>query len=222
MFLKNILNFIFPCTCCICGKKIIENETYTCENCSNIIKCIMKEGICVDFKNAYFDKLVSAVHYDGIIRKKILEFKFKNKAYLGDFFSKCMVNCLKKYNIISDIIIPVPLHYKRYFERGYNQSAILAKKISKQLNIKYDRTILKKVRNTKAQSTLKYDEREINILNSYKIFNNSKIKDKSIMLIDDVFTTGATANECSKVLKENGASKIIVVTISFVRRNFDG
>ena len=218
MFIENL---IFPRVCFICGKKIFEKQTYTCENCSNILKYMWDEKIC-QYKNAYFDKLVSVFQYQGMIRNKILSFKFNNKTYLGKAFAYYISFLLKNENIFFDLIIPVPIHYKRFFERGYNQSIILAQNISKSFNIKCETKILLKIFNSKAQSLLKLKDRRNNVLNTYKVKNKSKVLGKTILLVDDIFTTGATTNECSKVLKQNGAKSVVVATISYVRRSFDG
>ena len=153
---------------------------------------------------------------------KILSFKFNNKTYLGKAFAYYISFLLKNENIFFDLIIPVPIHYKRFFERGYNQSIILAQNISKSFNIKCETKILLKIFNSKAQSLLKLKDRRNNVLNTYKVKNKSKVLGKTILLVDDIFTTGATTNECSKVLKQNGAKSVVVATISYVRRSFDG
>ena len=117
---------------------------------------------------------------------------------------------IKKY----DIIIPVPISKKRYKQRGYNQSAILAKDLARELKAEYLENILVKIKDNAAQSSLNQDEREANVQGAYKVVNKQKIFDKKILIIDDVFTTGATLNECSRVLKAAGAGNIGVFTIA--------
>jgi len=113
-----------------------------------------------------------------------------------------------------DIICAVPIHKKRKAERGYNQSELIAKEISKKLqNIEY-KDILIKTKNNKRQSDLKREDRIDNVRNVYEIRNKQIIKDKKIIIFDDVYTTGNTVNECSRVLKENGANKILVLTLA--------
>ena len=106
------------------------------------------------------------------------------------------------------------MYYKRKLERGYNQSEILAKEISKYFTSKFITNVLYKFKKSKVQSTLKLDERRKNVLGTYLIKNSDKIKGKTILLVDDIYTTGATASECAKMLKTNGARKVIVVTIA--------
>lgn len=113
-----------------------------------------------------------------------------------------------------DIIIPVPIHKKRYKERGYNQSELLASEIAKTLNISIEKRVLIKNVNNTPQSKLSKIERKNNANGVYKIINAQKIKNKKIIIIDDIYTTGSTANECSKLLKQAGASEIAVFTIA--------
>lgn len=209
-----LCDFFFPKRCIVCEKKNCENLSYACEKCFNIIKYISNEEVFKVIPGMYFDKLISLFLYKGIIRKRILEFKFRDKPFWGRNFAWIMSEMLKTKNIFVDLIIPVPMHYKKILERGYNQSAILAKEISRNLNIKYCGNILKKVKKSAVQSTLNLEQRRINILNTYDIRNKRKLLNKNVLLVDDIYTTGATVNECSRVLKENGAKKVYVVTIA--------
>ena len=222
MFLRNLINIIYVKTCIICNKKINRNISNTCEKCSNILKYMKNEEIAINFENKFYDKLISIFPYEGLIRNRILDFKFNNKAYFGQAFSDIILESLLNNKIRADYIIPVPIHKKRFFERGYNQSEIMARLIGKKLKIKFESHILKKIINSKPQSTLKHIDRERNVLNTYCINNKFDLNEKRIILIDDVYTTGATVNECSRVLKARGVKEIIVVTISYVRRNFNG
>lgn len=213
MFLESLKYLVYPNVCLICGKKIAENKTYACEKCNDILKYNMKRQSKF-YINKHFEKVISCFEYEGVIRNKILEFKFRNKPYLGNSFAKIMAESLAKIKNEFDLIIPVPMHYKRYFKRGYNQSSILAKQIAKLLNKKCVTHVLRKVKNVVPQSTLNSTLRKTNVLNTYQIFNDSKILGKRILLIDDIYTTGATADECAKILKTHGVKSVIVATIA--------
>lgn len=113
-----------------------------------------------------------------------------------------------------DIISAVPIHKKRKHDRGYNQSELIAKELAKNIpNIIY-KNILKKTINNQRQSELKKEERLENVKNVYQIQNRQIIENKRIVLFDDIYTTGSTVNECSRVLKENGAKEILVLTLA--------
>ena len=113
-----------------------------------------------------------------------------------------------------DIIIPVPLHKKRRKKRGYNQSELIAKELSKKLNIQLHRNILYKCINNPPQSSLNQEERKHNIKNAYILKNKKLINNKNILVFDDIYTTGNTVNECSKLLKSAKVNNIGVLTIA--------
>lgn len=119
---------------------------------------------------------------------------------------------LKRY----DIIIPIPISRKRYKERGYNQSELIVRQLSKKCQIEFKKNVLYKTKNIIAQSKLNKIERENNIKNVYDI--NKKIvryiKEKNIIILDDIYTTGSTVNECSKLLKKIGVRSIGIITLA--------
>ena len=151
-----------------------------------------------------------------MIREKIIQYKFQDKSYIYNTFAKIILKnekvcgLLKKY----DIIIPVPIHRKRKLQRGYNQTQLIAKEIAKNIDIKLCDDVLVKSKNTIAQSKLNKNKRKQNIKNAFKVLNLEKIQGKNILLFDDIFTTGSTVNECSKILKKAGAKTVGVLTIA--------
>ena len=119
-----------------------------------------------------------------------------------------------KFGIKNFIVVPIPLHYRRERQRGFNQSKLLADEISKKFNIQVVEC-LKRIKNNDPQAKLKSNnEREKNISGCFKIINPEMIKNKNILLVDDVFTTGATINEAVKILKENSARRIIAIVVA--------
>lgn len=167
--------------------------------------------MCNHFENHYY-----IFKYDNLIRKLIIDYKFNEKTYLYRSFLEFLNNYQKEYIQfkIYDIIIPVPISKKRKRERGYNQSLLIAREISSKEKIKLGDKVISKVKNNNTQSKLNKEERAENVKNVYKITNNKEIINKNILLIDDIYTTGATLNECSKMLKQAGAKKIDVLTIA--------
>ena len=122
----------------------------------------------------------------------------------------------KVFEIIKtyDIILPVPISKKRYNQRGYNQTELIAREISKRANIELVTNCLYKEKNNVPQSTLNKEDRIENVKNAYIIKNSKIIKDKRVIIFDDIYTTGSTVNECSKLLKQNNVKKILVMTIA--------
>lgn len=120
------------------------------------------------------------------------------------------------FPLSSLMLLPVPLHHKRLREREFNQSLLLAKKIGKALKIPLIPDNLQRIRWTRPQIELKGEERLINVKGAFALKNHKTIEGKSILLIDDVYTTGATVRECSKILKKAGVEKVYVLTLARV------
>ena len=210
-----LLDIIYPKECIICGKT---NEDILCDKCYDnmFLNNIVKE--CkIDKYNENYKEHLYIFKYEGKIRNIILDYKFNDKAYLYEFFVKIILKnekiCrkIKKY----DIIIPVPIHKKRNRERGYNQSELIARKIAENFeNTECIKNCLVKSRNNAKQSSLTKKQRMQNVKGVYKIQNKQKIKNKRVILFDDIYTTGSTVNECAEVLNENGAKEVLVFTIA--------
>lgn len=217
-FLKNMLFFIFPRKCEMCETI---SESYICDKCKNEIEnsklYLNKVDDYSKDDTKYFDEHAYIFEYTSIIREKIIQYKFKNRAYLGKMFSEFFVKnekmCgfFKKY----DIIIPVPMTNKKIKERGYNQTEIIARIISQNIpNITMQKNVLTKYKDNKVQSQLNKKQRQQNVQNVYKLNNEEIIKEKNILIFDDIYTTGATCNECAKTLKKAQPSKIGIITIA--------
>ena len=147
---------------------------------------------------------------------QILALKFQEKPYIYKtiaYFLKNMQKSLEKLKKY-DIIIIVPVSNKRKLERGYDQCELIAKEISKNFNIQYNEKCLLKNRNIQPQSLLTKEERIKNVENVYSVKNQEKIINKKILLIDDIYTTGSTVNECSRILKQAGGKNIGILTIA--------
>ena len=200
--------------CGICGKL---DQKSLCNKCK--IK-LQKSAICKieDYKNtsSYFDEHIYLFQYNGEIRDAILKYKFDEKSYIYRTFLEFIKNneniCaqIKKY----DIIIPVPISKKRLNSRGYNQSSLIAKNLAQELNIEYSEKILIKIKDNKPQSEMKQDTRKSNVSGVYKVINEERINNKKVLIVDDIFTTGSTADECAKVLKDNSSESIGVFTLA--------
>lgn len=212
-FINAILNIIYPNVCGICNN--ISKEDI-CVKCMAKIKAKKQTK-----KHIYLSKSFTyhmyIFPYDDFIRKNIIQYKFSDEAYRYKSFVKIMLKdkkiCgfLKKY----DIIIPVPISKERRIQRGYNQSELIVKELAKNMkNLNIGTNILYKIRNTPAQSSLNQEQRKNNLKNAYIVKNIEEIKNKKILLFDDVYTTGSTVEECSKMLKLSGAQEIGVLTLA--------
>lgn len=216
MITRNIdlLGLFFPQVCSVCGKL---NNKGLCIKCKNKIeKLAIFQMTKENLKEGYFQELIAIFPYEGIIRQLLLAYKFHEKSYM----CVCFVNFILKNKKIFeklqtyDTIIPVPISKKRMKERGYNQSLLIARKISRELNISLQANCLFKTRNSIEQSKLNKEQRKANIQNVYELQNREILNNKKILLIDDIYTTGSTANECAKVLQQAKPDKIDVLVVA--------
>lgn len=217
IFFNKVLNLIFPPVCGFCN---VINNNFLCDKCWLRLEP-EKISKIDNYENqpVFFDEHFYLFKYHKEIRESILKYKFDEKSYLYKTFSELFIKDEHVFNeFISnyDIIISVPIHKKRYKERGYNQSELVAKDISNRCNKIYCKDVLIKKNNVLAQSSLEDKlDRLRNIKDAFECGRNiESIRGKRVAIFDDVFTTGATVNECSKVLKQNGASSVGVFTIA--------
>ena len=154
---------------------------------------------------------MSLYNYQDPIDRLIADFKFNDKLYLSQFFAEQMVSKLNS-RILPELLIPIPLHPNRLKQRGYNQSFELAKSLSKYLTIPVSNDYLERIINTQSQSSMPFKQRKENIQHAFRV--TDKRPPKHIALIDDVLTTGHTANAAAKTLKKVGAITIEVWTIA--------
>ncbi|MFH1093253.1 MAG: ComF family protein [Candidatus Omnitrophota bacterium] len=235
LFWASLIDIIYPRYCLICSKSI-EDSSYegACKTCLEKIEvnvspfckkcgCSLK-GVrgtndscikCLD-KQYYFDRALSVCEYTGIARKCIQLFKYKRKFKIGRNLSRIMLTFLREHCSVDsiDLITAVPLHSSKLKERGFNQAEIFAEFIRLSLNLPASFDNLKRIRKTKSQYQLPLAKRQVNILGAFDCTDKVFFKNKSILIVDDIFTTGATLNECSRVLKNAGAKKVLALTMA--------
>jgi len=174
-------------------------------------------GKCV--KGTYsFDKARSIAIYEGTIRDMIISFKYEGKIgyaeALLDIITANFPDDLDEF----DCVVPVPLHLDKLRLREYNQSVILAGGIAKRLGVMCDLFGLRKTRDTIPQIGIRDEsERRRNVKGAFSAAEDGRFKDRSVLLVDDVFTTGSTSDECSKMLLKSGAYKVQVLTLTRAR-----
>jgi len=194
--------------CIICNDYCHE-DSFLCIKCSRKINNLNKE---FNLKKDYIELLCySSTYYNGIVMELIKKLKYKCDFRCGEVLSNILFETIKEKQISYDIVSFVPIHRKSLSHRGFNQSKFLAKRISNYTK-KPIINCLKKIKYTKDQIGLDDDMRWENLKNSFKAVNKKYFKDKKILLIDDVFTTGATAFCCSKELLSKGAKEVIILT----------
>ena len=205
--------------CDICFAKIIPFENNGCRICGspaindNSIIC----GSCKD-KKIYFTKAVSAAYYDETAREIIHLFKYNSHPSLSKKLAPLLLQAVKNLPL-PDIITYVPIHPKKLSQREFNQSYLLAYHLSKLMNKKMA-GVLTRIKDTAMQSNLRKDERSENVKDAFRLNINSikSLKDKTVLLIDDIYTTGNTINECAKEIKKAQPHKIYCATLAKTER----
>ena len=220
MSVLSIFNLILPAVCYSCRKRISIQKQSLCYECAEKLER-KKEYITgeIELGEKYFDKAISLFKYDFRVRNLIHDFKYRGIKEIGNYFADIAIEVLKKdylefINI--DFVVAVPMHKVRQRERSFNQAEYLSKRISKALDLEDCSSLVIKNFQTEKQVFKDLDKR-LNAKSSapiYKVKEKEYFTGKTVLIIDDVFTSGATANELSKVLKENGVKKIYVFTIA--------
>lgn len=209
----SFLDLFFPPICIHCGKRIKRQKDFLCEECLDKIEYLLP--VFTKVEGLPYDYLICIAKYSEVVVTIIHNLKFLNLSSISDFIALLIYQQIKKLKLILDlnIITPVPLHSVRKRERGYNQAALIAKKLATLLNYEYREDLLERANYTLSQATLEHAKRAGNIAQAFKLKKNIDLKHKSIILLDDVFTSGSTVLECCKVLQKAEPKKIFVLTM---------
>ncbi len=207
-----MLDCLFPFFCLGC-----DNEgTILCNKCQATLPVL---GIFVSLENASVldDHIaVGIFEENNLLGKLIYAYKYNFVTDVLKVFEKMIQDFLqhnKKFFDSVDIVIPVPLHRRRYAERGFNQAEEIAKVLSRELNIEMQNVLIRK-NATKQQAKLHKKEREQNVSGAFELQQGIDVQNKHILLVDDVFTTGSTLSECARVIKEHGATEVRAFTLA--------
>jgi ComF family protein len=199
---RKAIRFVTPPLCPRCGLPYPGGRAHLCAAC-------LKE-------RRYFASHRTAALYDGALKEMIHRFKYQGvfplTQVLGDLLEPVLKAIRREHRV--DVLIPVPLHIRRLRERGFNQALLLVKELSKRSGIPYQERVLAKIRETPEQISLKKRERAKNVKGVFEVTDQGAIKGKRVVLVDDVYTTGATVNECSRALLQAGAKQVAVLTVA--------
>ncbi len=157
----------------------------------------------------------SWVEYSGAARDSIHSLKYKNNIALGHLYSKKLSEIVKKTSWKFDLVIPVPLSKKHFRERGFNQSSLIARPLAHLLDKSYEGSTLFRIRETKSQVNLSAEERHANVKDAFW-GNPAKLNSRTVLLVDDVITTGATMENCVHALLASGAKKVYCISVARV------
>ena len=224
-YLKALAKILLPEECLICKQNVIDcglcgecwaqcrmmNEP-ACIRCYKQLPYVIDNYLCGKCSKTkyYVDKIRSPMAYDDFSKKLIMPFKNFCNIRCAQIVAKLITNTILDLKI--DYITEVPLHFYRLVQRGYNQSELLGRYVANHLGTEYVPELLYRNRFTKSQAQFSAKERSKNIMNAFSLHNNLNLKNKNILLIDDVYTTGSTLEECAKILKKNGANYVYAAT----------
>ncbi|MFQ5957359.1 MAG: ComF family protein [Candidatus Brocadiales bacterium] len=240
-YLEAFVNLIYPMHCFGCRMSLHnEGGRYLCKGCWGGIsyitgtrcpRCgmglgdyalISQEG-CIECRTHRFkfDGAFSAAYYEGVIKELIHQFKYGRQEFLAESLTEVLARCVKEIDLRRgniDMVVAVPLHRRKMTERGFNQAELLGRNVGRFLDMDVCTGGLRRVRNTPSQTRLPYYKREENVREAFLVEKPTQFKGKDVLLVDDVLTSGLTASECARVLKESGARRVYVLTVAKSRR----
>ncbi len=231
---QGFCDLLYPHNCIICQKYLkghlktdifcpgcrslwIANPPPFCVVCPR--HCLKPGSCCSDChrRPPFFDRAWSAFLYEGPLRRLLHEFKYGQKTFLRHEFGKALIDFVQTYALpieSHDYIIPIPLHSTRLRERGYNQAQLLAEMIGRRFELPLLSNRLLRRHFTRYQATVKPKERWTNLKGAFTISQPRELFGKSVLLVDDLLTTGATVSEAALLLKMAGARRVDVLTLA--------
>jgi len=235
-FLDSLLHWVFPVDCAACGQPAAERglpffcracwETITpidgpiCPHCgqpftSPIALAFSPRHQCRACRKSppHFDRALSPYRYEGVLEQAIRLFKYRSKDALATPLADLMLAWADRLPPM-DLVMPVPLHPARLRTREFNQSLRLADRIAQRLGLPHSFEHLERIRATRPQTELDRKDRARNVRRAFAVQGAERLKGCRILLVDDVFTTGATVNDCARALKRAGADSVTILTLA--------
>lgn len=228
-----LLDAVYPRACCICGKPLEKGHADccgVCVECESAIEyvgenCCMRcgkeltdaaEQYCFDCARTghIYTQGAAVFVYTDAIKKSIYRFKYKDKREYAIWYARMMAeHCEDRIRMWDpDVIVPVPLYRDKLRRRGYNQAELIAKELGRIVNIRVDSGYLIRNRETAPMKSLKGEERAKNLKRAFNIRTNG-VKYNKVLLVDDIYTTGATIDACAKELKDFGVNKVYCISL---------
>ncbi len=201
------------CVCDDCLKSLPYITGKICKKCGEPIKSMA--AYCMRCKNHVdrgFDVARATFLYKGVIKDGIINLKYYGNKYLAEYLSSFLLDSYYKYDFKSDVIIPAPMSAKSLKARGFNQAEMLCSAfIDKGLDV--NTNCVAKVLETQNQAKLNFKDRQTNLVGAFKVVNKKAVENKNVLIVDDIFTTGATCSEIASALKKAGAKRVDVITL---------
>jgi ComF family protein len=214
-------DYLFPSDCVACGRAVVAADNGVCGDCLGEIhpprdacpRCggqIVKGSCVICSDRAWYpDGCFAAAEYSGAMKELLRNYKFQKRKSLHRHIANIVFAALSDIFIEVDIVTAVPMAPAKVRKRGFNQSELVARAVAKRMGKEY-RTLLREVARRQTQKDLNFQDRFLNVLGRYEVLQSS-LKGLRILLLDDVFTTGATINECARLMKRSGALAVYAV-----------
>lgn len=212
--LDPIANLLFPPKCVLCGALLKADETDLCHTCRTETPIWKNQPFSISFVANW----LALWYYEGNVRSSLLRYKFSNRRSYADAYGRMLAMQLLDLQEKFDVLTWVPISARRRSHRGYDQVALLARSVGKELGIPAV-PVLKKIKHTPPQSGISGQaQRKANVLGVYRALPSADISGKRILLLDDIITTGATCSECARTLLTAGATNVICAALAAARQ----
>ena len=209
--LRRLLGIFFPPRCVLCRKVLKDGEEALCADCGTAVPFYSRRKS----KPHFLDSFAAVWYYEDSVRSSLLRFKFYGARGNGEAYGRLLADRLLEDTTGQyDLLVWVPVSRLRRLRRGYDQSALIARSLSRELGLKKT-GVLKKIRHTRPQSGIKgFEDRKANVRGAYRVTAPEQVAGKRILLVDDILTTGATMEECGRVLRRAGAADVMGGTLA--------
>jgi ComF family protein len=233
-FSRSVRNVVFPPLCLLC-EDTLEEEGLVCPGCLGRLEKLTEplcercgatrtgHDVCIcDALPPELARLRSAVSYEGVAKDIVHFYKFSGYWSLASVLGDTMCDPARALVAREErtVVMGAPLHRARFRERGYDQAGLLARHLSSRLGLPLAEGVVRRGRNTRPQAELSLEERKVNLRGAFSVKDTSKIAGRTVLLVDDVFTTGVTMAECARALTSAGARRVLGLT--FARRMKSG
>lgn len=222
--MNDLLNLFFPRLCLLCQTPLVEGEAYVCLHCLNRLPYthftdMTANPVCRLFQGKVsFAAATALLHFTqgGSGQKLIHALKYQGLPELGYELGRMAASTYRETGLFDtvDLLLPVPLHPKRERQRGYNQSEWIARGIRSVTGIAIDTTSLSRIKKTESQTRKRLSERTENVADIFRLNDADALKDKHVLLLDDVVTTGSTLNACAEAIKATPGIRISILSIA--------
>ncbi len=231
---QGLIQLLYPAVCQVCGESLLPDQGHFCTSCRTALttdphlacpRCASTVGPHVNLDRGctrcrdvayHFDSAIRLGPYQGLLREQILRLKNWSGEWLADNLGALWAECVasKLREAAGKVVIPVPLHWLRRLTRGYNQSEALAGSLARRLGLPCRPRWLRRIRHTPKQTSMTPAQRRENVRGAFSARSRPDLRGKTVILVDDVLTTGTTASEAARALKTAGAASVIVAVLA--------